>query len=101
MISLLFLSAFSVHSNLLVKFFLKISDIHSILVLASTIFISEPSVVGGSLSGHTDAVWGLTFHPQRQHLLSCAADSTVRLWSADPRSPLLSTYAVEKGLCVS
>ncbi|XP_069166628.1 striatin-3 isoform X2 [Procambarus clarkii] len=56
----------------------------------------EPSVVGGSLSGHTDAVWGLTFHPQRQHLLSCAADSTVRLWSADPRSPLLSTYAVEK-----
>ncbi|XP_071541651.1 striatin-3 isoform X4 [Panulirus ornatus] len=56
----------------------------------------DPSVVGGSLSGHTDAVWGLTFHPQRQHLLSCAADSTVRLWSADARSPLLYTYAVEK-----
>ncbi|XP_071541648.1 striatin-3 isoform X1 [Panulirus ornatus] len=58
--------------------------------------IADPSVVGGSLSGHTDAVWGLTFHPQRQHLLSCAADSTVRLWSADARSPLLYTYAVEK-----
>lgn len=54
-------------------------------------------MVGGCLSGHTDAVWGLAFHPQRQHLLSCAADSTVRLWSADARSPLLYTYAVEKG----
>ncbi|XP_068200212.1 striatin-3-like isoform X1 [Palaemon carinicauda] len=56
----------------------------------------EPIVVGGTLSGHTDAVWGLTFHSQRNHLLSCAADSTVRLWSTDARSPLLSTYAVEK-----
>ncbi|MPC23813.1 Striatin-3 [Portunus trituberculatus] len=57
----------------------------------------EPSVVAGSLSGHTDAVWGLTFNPQRQHLISCAADSTVRLWSADTRSPLLYTYSVERG----
>ncbi|KAK3890853.1 hypothetical protein Pcinc_005214 [Petrolisthes cinctipes] len=56
----------------------------------------DPCVVGGSLSGHTDAVWGLTYHGQRQHLLSCAADSTVRLWSTDARSPLLYTYAVEK-----
>ncbi|XP_066981596.1 striatin-3 isoform X6 [Macrobrachium rosenbergii] len=56
----------------------------------------EPIVVGGTLSGHTDAVWGLTFHSQRNHLLSCAADSTVRLWSTDARSPLLYTYAVEK-----
>ncbi|XP_064086558.1 striatin-4-like isoform X3 [Macrobrachium nipponense] len=56
----------------------------------------EPIVVGGTLSGHTDAVWGLTFHSQRNHLLSCAADSTVRLWSTDARNPLLYTYAVEK-----
>ena len=40
--------------------------------------IAEPSVVGGSLTGHTDSVWGLTYHNQRHHLLSCAADSTVK-----------------------
>lgn len=61
----------------------------------------DPSVVGGSLSGHTDAVWGLTFHAQRHHLLSCGADSTVRLWSADARNPLLYTYAVEKGIALN
>ncbi|RXG61362.1 Striatin-3 [Armadillidium vulgare] len=57
----------------------------------------EPSVFGGNLSGHTDAVWGIVYHQQRHQLLSCSADSTVRFWTAsDTRNPLLSTYAVEK-----
>lgn len=65
----------------------------------SKIFFSDPSVIGGTLAGHTDAVWGIIYHQQRHQLLSCSADSTVRFWSAnEPRTPLLSTYAVEKGM---
>ena len=62
------------------------------------IFLIEPSVAHGNLVGHTDAVWGITYNQQRNQLLSCGADSTVRLWSAsDMRAPLLSTYVIEKG----
>ena len=50
--------------------------------------------------GHTDAVWGLSLHSQKLHLLSCSADGTVRLWN--PQAPasakaLLSTFTSTNG----
>lgn len=41
----------------------------------------EPEVLNTTLQGHTDAVWGLSVLNSRQHLLSCAADGTVKLWA--------------------
>ena len=45
-------------------------------------------------TGHTDAVWGLSYHGSRQQLLSCSADGTIRLWSpiSNKASPLIKTY---------
>lgn len=31
--------------------------------------------------GHTDAIWGLIYHPIRPFLGSCSADGTVKLWN--------------------
>ncbi|XP_046664068.1 striatin-3 isoform X1 [Homalodisca vitripennis] len=55
----------------------------------------EPSVLHSSLLGHTDAVWGLSIHTQRAQLLSCSADSTVKLW-APQNAKLLATYTSEQ-----
>ncbi|KAF4518834.1 hypothetical protein B566_EDAN008163 [Ephemera danica] len=52
----------------------------------------DPSVLTGSLEGHTDAVWGLSIHPQRAQLLSCGADGMVCLWSPQNKSPLIATF---------
>ncbi|XP_059471792.1 striatin [Neocloeon triangulifer] len=52
----------------------------------------DPSVLTGSLVGHTDAVWGLSIHNQRMQLLSCGADGLVCLWSPQNKAPLLSTF---------
>lgn len=53
----------------------------------------EPSVLAATLLGHQDAVWGLAHHAQRQQLLSCSADGTVKLWSPlNKTQPLLSTF---------
>lgn len=41
----------------------------------------EPEVLNCTLNGHTDAVWGLSVLHSRQHLVSCAADGTVKLWA--------------------
>lgn len=41
----------------------------------------EPDVLNTTLTGHTDAVWGLVVLDSRQQLLSCSADGTVKLWS--------------------
>lgn len=41
----------------------------------------EPDVLNTTLQGHTDAVWGLSYLHSRQHLVSCAADGTVKLWA--------------------
>lgn len=59
----------------------------------------EPAVLAATLTDHSDAVWGLSVHANRQ-LLSCSADGTVRLWSPPPpphqavakASCLLKTY---------
>lgn len=47
--------------------------------------------------GHTDAVWGLSLHSQKLHLLSSSADGSVRLWNPQSKSPLLSVFTSESG----
>ena len=45
-------------------------------------------------SGHTDSVWGLSYHGTRGQLLSCAADGAVKLWNPLAHSsPLLRTFS--------
>uniref|UniRef100_A0A8C5QR64 Striatin 3 n=1 Tax=Leptobrachium leishanense TaxID=445787 RepID=A0A8C5QR64_9ANUR len=52
----------------------------------------EPSVLAGTLFGHTDAVWGLSHSGIKDSLLSCSADGTVRLWSPPESGPCIGTY---------
>ncbi|KAM8920664.1 striatin-3 [Pelodytes ibericus] len=52
----------------------------------------EPSVMAGTLVGHTDAVWGLSHCGIKDSLLSCSADGTVRLWSPPESTPCIGTY---------
>ncbi|XP_063295794.1 striatin-3 isoform X2 [Pelobates fuscus] len=52
----------------------------------------EPSVLAGTLFGHTDAVWGLSHSGIKDSLLSCSADGTVRLWSPPESVPCIGTY---------
>ncbi|XP_056590392.1 striatin isoform X2 [Triplophysa dalaica] len=56
----------------------------------------EPSVLRGSLSGHTDAVWGLVYSSAHHRLLSCSADGTVRLWNAADTSPAITVFNESK-----
>lgn len=55
----------------------------------------ESSVLATKLTGHTDAVWRLVCHPQREHLLSSSADGTLKLWSTRTNS-LVHTYSSEQ-----
>ncbi|KAI4463087.1 striatin [Holotrichia oblita] len=55
----------------------------------------EPEVLNCTLSGHTDAVWGLSVLHSRQHLVSCAADGTVKLWAPHSEGALLNTFTSE------
>ncbi|KAL0266514.1 UNVERIFIED_CONTAM: hypothetical protein PYX00_009027 [Menopon gallinae] len=52
----------------------------------------DPSVLTQSLSGHFDAVWGLSVHSTKPHLLSCSADGTVKLWAPHIKDTLLNTF---------
>nr|XP_056708129.1 striatin-3 isoform X3 [Euleptes europaea] len=52
----------------------------------------EPNVLAGTLIAHTDAVWGLTYSGIKNHLLSCSADGTVRLWNPPEKVPCICTY---------
>ncbi|XP_044015690.1 striatin isoform X3 [Aphidius gifuensis] len=56
----------------------------------------EPGILGQSLSGHTDAVWGLSMYHPKSQLLSVSADGTVKLWNSQSKVPLLNTYASEQ-----
>ncbi|XP_054826646.1 striatin-3 isoform X3 [Eublepharis macularius] len=52
----------------------------------------EPNVLAGTLIAHTDAVWGLAYSGIKNHLLSCSADGTVRLWNPSEKVPCICTY---------
>ena len=58
----------------------------------------DMDVLSQTLSGHTDAVWGLAFHTQKPQLLSCSADGTVKLWSPGSKAPLLQSYAADPAM---
>ena len=55
----------------------------------------DPSVLQETLTGHTDAVWGLSIHSSKTQLLSNSSDGTVRLWSPGAKSPLLNTFTAD------
>ncbi|KFV15779.1 Striatin-3, partial [Tauraco erythrolophus] len=57
----------------------------------------EPNVLAGTLIAHTDAVWGLAYSGVKNHLLSCSADGTIRLWNPSEKMPCICTYNGEKG----
>ncbi|KAH0620558.1 hypothetical protein JD844_021138 [Phrynosoma platyrhinos] len=52
----------------------------------------EPNVLAGTLIAHTDAVWGLAYSGIKNHLLSCSADGSVRLWNPPEKVPCICTY---------
>lgn len=54
----------------------------------------DAGVLAATLTGHTDAIWGLAFHGPRQQLLSSAADGTVKLWSPSGKK-MLQSYGPE------
>lgn len=56
----------------------------------------DPSVLSQTLTGHTDAIWGLSMYQPRSQLLSISADGTVKLWSPQSKVPLLNTYTSEQ-----
>ncbi|XP_037994437.1 striatin-3 isoform X5 [Motacilla alba alba] len=56
----------------------------------------EPNVLAGTLIAHTDAVWGLAYSGVKNHLLSCSADGTIRLWNPPEKNPCICTYNGER-----
>uniref|UniRef100_A0A3Q2QAB0 Striatin, calmodulin binding protein 3 n=1 Tax=Fundulus heteroclitus TaxID=8078 RepID=A0A3Q2QAB0_FUNHE len=54
--------------------------------------LTDPSILAGSLLGHTDAVWGLAYSGIKNRLLSCSADGTVKLWNPVEKEPCISTF---------
>ncbi|XP_053330455.1 striatin-3 isoform X2 [Spea bombifrons] len=52
----------------------------------------DPSVLAGTLVGHTDAVWGLSYSGVKDRLLSCSGDGTVRLWNPPQSVACVGTY---------
>ncbi|XP_013923620.1 PREDICTED: striatin-3 isoform X5 [Thamnophis sirtalis] len=52
----------------------------------------EPNVLAGTLIAHTDAVWDLAYSGIKNHLLSCSADGTVRLWNPPEKVTCICTY---------
>eukprot|EP00088_Acartia_fossae_P067130 TRINITY_DN8357_c1_g1_i11.p1 TRINITY_DN8357_c1_g1~~TRINITY_DN8357_c1_g1_i11.p1 ORF type:complete len:732 (-),score=183.25 TRINITY_DN8357_c1_g1_i11:347-2542(-) len=47
------------------------------------------------LEGHTDAVWDLSYNTTRQQLVSCAADSSVKVWSVADKKLVCTLPALE------
>ncbi|XP_055018818.1 striatin-3, partial [Boleophthalmus pectinirostris] len=56
----------------------------------------DASVLAGSWSGHSDAVWGLAFSGIKNRLLSCSADGTVKLWNPQERAPCVCTFNADR-----
>lgn len=66
----------------------------------------DPNVLAHTLAGHTDAVWGLAVQgaagsAKQPQLLSCSADSTVRLWSIGDMIAPLETFTFESAIPTS
>ena len=60
------------------------------LISNAFLLFSDAGVLAATLTGHTDAIWGLSFHGPRQQLLSSSADGTVKLWSPVAKKMLQS-----------
>ena len=45
------------------------------------ILFAAPKVLESTLTGHSDAVWSLSYLGSRKELLTASADGTVKLWS--------------------
>ncbi|CAH0561078.1 unnamed protein product [Brassicogethes aeneus] len=56
----------------------------------------EPDILSSTLQGHSDAVWGLSVLNSRQHLLSCSADGSVKLWAPHSKVQFLNTFTSEQ-----
>jgi len=58
----------------------------------------DSSVAGSLLTGHTDAVWSLSYSGISRKLLSASSDMTIRLWNPESSNPSqdsnLHTYTV-------
>ncbi|KAL7992502.1 hypothetical protein Chor_016758 [Crotalus horridus] len=52
----------------------------------------EPNVLAGTLIAHTDAVWDLAYSGIKNHLLSCSADGSIRLWNPPEKVSCICTY---------
>jgi len=61
-------------------------------------YFPDPGILVTSLTDHKDSVHGLSLHSQKPHLLSCSADSTVKLWDVTSKTPLLESYESDKGM---
>jgi WD40 repeat protein len=57
---------------------------------------SDASVLHSRITGHSNAVWGLTINGSK--MLSCSADGTVKLWDTENNTGLLNTFSLENGL---
>lgn len=42
--------------------------------------IYDPSVLSETFTGHTDAIWGLTYQSSSNRLISSSADKTIKIW---------------------
>ncbi|KAM9777822.1 striatin-3 [Neosynchiropus ocellatus] len=52
----------------------------------------DSSVLAGTWTEHSDAVWGLAYSGIKSRLLSCSADGTVKLWNPQEKKPCISTF---------
>lgn len=44
-------------------------------------FFVDPKIHQGILKGHTDAVWDLVVHRDRDLLATCSSDGTCKIWN--------------------
>ena len=58
-------------------------------------YLSDPNICGETFTAHTDAVWDLAYHIDTDHLLSCSADGTCKLWNPSSKTPLVESYTHE------
>ncbi|XP_049826044.1 striatin-3 isoform X2 [Aethina tumida] len=56
----------------------------------------EPDILSTTLQGHSDAIWGLSVLNSRQHVISCSADGSVKLWAPHSKVQYLNTFTSEQ-----